>query len=85
MQKAYYCYTKWGAKTKTHDLEKRYPQLLSPILQGEQLGLTANSMIATLTKGTVPSTSTNTSTGKLLDLAALMKASRSLSQEPDCG
>ncbi|MGD1701585.1 trifunctional serine/threonine-protein kinase/ATP-binding protein/sensor histidine kinase [Dapis sp. BLCC M229] len=83
LQKAYYCYTKWGAKAKTDDLEKRYPQLLSPILQREQLGLTANSMIATLTKGTVSSTSTNTSTGKLLDLAALMKASRSLSEEID--
>uniref|UniRef100_UPI00342CBF63 trifunctional serine/threonine-protein kinase/ATP-binding protein/sensor histidine kinase n=1 Tax=Okeania sp. SIO2F4 TaxID=2607790 RepID=UPI00342CBF63 len=81
LQKAYYCYTKWGAKAKTDDLEKRYPQLLSPILQRQQLGLSANSMITTITKGRVSSTST--STGKLLDLAALMKASRSLSEEID--
>ncbi|MEO1430214.1 MAG: hypothetical protein AAFV71_14345 [Cyanobacteria bacterium J06633_8] len=28
MQEAYYCYTRWGAKAKTDDLEKRYPQLI---------------------------------------------------------
>ncbi len=33
MQQAYYCYARWGAKAKTDDLEKRYPQLLIPILQ----------------------------------------------------
>ncbi len=79
MQEAYYCYAQWGAKAKTDDIEKCYPQLLSPILQRQQLGLTTNSKITTLTKGTV--SSTNTSTGELLDLASLMKASRSLSQE----
>ncbi|MGD1806029.1 AAA family ATPase, partial [Dapis sp. BLCC M126] len=81
MQKAYYCYAQWGAKAKINHLEKCYPQLLSPIIQRQQLGGTANSKIATLTKGTV--SSTNTSTGELLDLASLMKASRSLSQEID--
>jgi hypothetical protein len=30
---AYYCYARWGATTKVDDLEKRYPQLLKPILQ----------------------------------------------------
>ncbi|MEC4852346.1 MAG: serine/threonine-protein kinase PknK, partial [Jaaginema sp. PMC 1079.18] len=33
MQEAYYCYAKWGAKAKIHDLEQRYPDLLKPILQ----------------------------------------------------
>jgi predicted ATPase len=28
MQSAYYCYTRWGAKAKTDDLERRYPELL---------------------------------------------------------
>ncbi|NEQ40981.1 MAG: AAA family ATPase [Okeania sp. SIO3I5] len=79
IQQAYYCYAQWGAKAKTNDLEKRYSQLLYPILQRQQLTLIANDTIANLTKGTVANTST--STGKLLDLASIMKASRSLSQE----
>jgi len=33
MQEAYYCYARWGAKAKIIDLEKRYFQLLTPILQ----------------------------------------------------
>jgi PAS domain S-box-containing protein len=33
MQEAYYCYVRWGAKAKIHDLETRYPQLLTAILQ----------------------------------------------------
>ncbi|NEO52298.1 MAG: AAA family ATPase [Okeania sp. SIO3B5] len=81
MQDAYYCYAYWGAKAKVDNLQKCYPQLLSPILQRQQLGLTANSKITTLTKGTVSSTSKGT--GELLDLASLMKASRSLSEEID--
>ena len=81
MQEAYYCYAQWGAKAKTDHLEQCYPQLLTAILQQEQLSLTNNSKIATLTKGTL--SHTRTSTGELLDLASLMKASRSLSQEID--
>ncbi|WP_363267835.1 ATP-binding protein [Okeania sp. SIO2B3] len=81
MQEAYSCYAQWGAKAKTDDLEKRYPQLLSPILQRQQLRGTAKSKITTLTKRTVSSTSS--SSGELLNLASLMKASRSLSQEID--
>jgi len=81
MQEAYYCYAQWGAKAKIEQLEKLYPQLLSPIFQQQQLGGTANSKIGTLTKGTVSNTAT--SAGELLDLASLMKASRSLSQEID--
>jgi len=81
MQEAYYCYAQWGAKAKTDHLEQRYPQLLSSIIQRQQLRLTAKDTIANLTKGTVSKTST--STGELLDLASLMKASRSLSQELD--
>ncbi|GGA26215.1 AAA family ATPase [Okeania sp. KiyG1] len=81
MQEAYYCYAQWGAKAKTDDLEKRYPQLLYPILQRQQFRGNANDTIANLTKGKVPNTST--STGELLDLASIMKAARSLSQEID--
>ncbi|MGK7926832.1 MAG: serine/threonine protein kinase, partial [Spirulina sp.] len=55
MQEAYYCYARWGAKAKTDHLEKRYPQLLAPILQQQQLRGNANDTIATLTNGTVSS------------------------------
>ena len=81
MQEAYYCYARWGAKGKIEHLEKHYPQLLTPILQRQQLGLTANSKITTLIKGTV--SQSNTSTVELLDFASLMKASRSLAEEID--
>ncbi len=81
MTEAYYCYAQWGAKAKIEHLEKHYPQLLTPILQRQQLGGTTNSKITTLTKGTV--SPTGTSPGELLDLASLIKASRSLSQEID--
>ncbi|OZH53805.1 hypothetical protein AFK68_15205, partial [Hydrocoleum sp. CS-953] len=81
MQQAYYCYTQWGAKAKTDDLEKRYSQLLSPILQRQQLSGKANDTIVNLAKGTVANTSA--ATREMLDLASLMKASRSLSQEID--
>ncbi len=79
MQEAYYCYAQWGAKAKIDDLEKRYSQLLAPILQRQQLRWDANDTMANLTKGTVSKTSA--STGEVLDLASIMKASRSLSQE----
>ncbi|MGD1806328.1 trifunctional serine/threonine-protein kinase/ATP-binding protein/sensor histidine kinase [Dapis sp. BLCC M126] len=81
MQEAYYCYAQWGAKAKIEHLEKKYHQLLNPILQRQKLGGSANSTISTLTKGTL--SHTGTSTGEVLDLASLMKASRSLSQEID--
>ncbi len=32
-QKAYYCYARWGATAKIDDLQRRYPQLISPIIQ----------------------------------------------------
>ena len=78
MQEAYYCYACWGAKAKTDDLEKRYPTLLVPILQQQKLTSNGTSTLTTLTKGTVSQTTTGT--GELLDLATLMKASRTLSE-----
>ena len=79
MQEAYYCYSRWGAKAKVEDLEKRYPTLLSPILERQKLSLTPSATIASLSTGTISETSTGT--GEILDLAALMKASRTLSEE----
>jgi signal transduction histidine kinase len=79
MQSAYYCYARWGAKAKTETLEKRYPQLLSPILERETLSLSKSSTIVSLTTGTVSKTTTGI--GSLLDLGTIMKAARSLSEE----
>ena len=76
MQEAYYCYARWGAKAKTQDLEQRYRQLLAPIFQRPTTKLTA--------KSTSTHFSSNTSMTDgvgLLDLEALMKASRTLSRE----
>ncbi len=78
MQEAYYCYACWGAKAKVEDLEKRYSTLLSPILEGQKLTLTPSAMIAGMTTGTASKSTTGT--GDFLDLATLMKASRTLSE-----
>ncbi|NET43486.1 ATP-binding sensor histidine kinase [Okeania sp. SIO2B3] len=79
MQEAYYCYARWGAKAKINDLEQRYPSLLSSILERQKLSLLNSNTIATQTMGTISNTTTGT--GEILDLATLMKASRTLSQD----
>ncbi|MDZ7961919.1 MAG: AAA family ATPase [Aulosira sp. DedQUE10] len=82
VQEAYYCYAKWGAKAKVADLEKRYPQLLAPILQQTRSTLSINETIIPL--GTVTSTSGATSSSSVsdtLDLKAILKASHTISSE----
>src|SRR6476469_5128271 len=83
MQEAYYCYARWGAKAKIIDLEKRYPQLLAPILQQTRSPLSTNETIFTLTSVTSTSscTSSSSSISVALDLAAILKASQTLSGE----
>ena len=78
MQEAYYCYAHWGAKAKVDDLEKRYPQLLAPILQQPHA---ADSFKETIARGTITSTHTSTSISEALDLATLLKASQAISGE----
>ncbi|MEH1945937.1 MAG: AAA family ATPase [Nostoc sp.] len=83
MTNAYYGYARWGAKAKVADLETRYPQLLAPILQQTRSPLSTSETIFTL--GTVTSTSSATSSSSsvsvALDLAAILKASQTLSSE----
>ncbi|MEH2077117.1 MAG: AAA family ATPase [Nostoc sp.] len=82
MQEAYYCYAGWGAKAKVADLEKRYPQLLAPILQQTRSTLSTNETIFTL--GTVTftsSTSSSSNVSNILDLKAILKASHTISSE----
>ncbi|MEH1939115.1 MAG: ATP-binding protein, partial [Nostoc sp.] len=82
MTKAYYGYARWGAKAKVADLESRYPQLLAPILQKNRTALSVYETVFAL--GTVTSTSSSSSSSSVsdsLDLAAILKASQSISGE----
>ena len=76
IQEAYYCYARWGAKAKTDDLEKCYPQLLTPILQNENNDFQniLNSSIQTIH-------STRNMISEALDFASIIKASQALSSE----
>ncbi|BAY74415.1 multi-sensor signal transduction histidine kinase [Nostoc linckia NIES-25] len=83
MTEAYYGYARWGAKAKVADLEKRYPQLLAPILQQTRSPLSTSETIFNL--GTITSTSSASSSSSsvsvALDLAAILKAFQILSGE----
>ena len=82
MQEAYYCYARWGAKAKTDDLEKRYPQLLKPILEQRQTTFNPLETIATIAQ--TPSTSSTTYTNStnisnILDFNSVLKAAQTIS------
>ncbi len=80
MQEAYYCYARWGAKAKVTDLEQRYPQLLTAIVQHPQPLLSAsNTIFAPSFHSTQTSSSSNIT--ESLDLATILKASQTLSGE----
>jgi predicted ATPase/signal transduction histidine kinase len=88
MQSAYYCYSKWGAKAKIDDLEKRYPQLLTPILQPKQndseFSETRRQTInkSSVLHQTIHTTQSSTSSiSEALDFGAILKASQALSSE----
>jgi len=77
MQKAYYCYARWGAKAKTDQLEAKYPQLLALIIQKQQIEFnpldTLESLTQTLTKtSSIP-------ISDILDLASILQAAQNLS------
>jgi PAS domain S-box-containing protein len=79
MQEAYYGYARWGAKVKTDDLEQRYPQLLTPIIQQPNLVITPQTTTSTVLKGTLKST---TPTQNIwLDFPAVIKAAQAISGE----
>ncbi|MBD2438432.1 AAA family ATPase [Nostoc sp. FACHB-110] len=76
MQEAYYGYARWGAKAKTEDLEKSYPQLLKPILQQRQINLHPLETITTIAE---KSTTNSTSITDILNFAAVFKAAQTIS------
>jgi predicted ATPase/signal transduction histidine kinase/tRNA A-37 threonylcarbamoyl transferase component Bud32 len=85
MIEAYYCYSHWGAKAKVKDLEQRYPQLLAPILEQQNISLNPFKTIASLgttnshTQATISSNTTGIS--EALDFTSIIKASQVLSSE----
>ncbi|MBD2182328.1 ATP-binding sensor histidine kinase [Aerosakkonema funiforme] len=82
MQEAYYCYARWGAKAKVADLEKRYPQLLAPILQQTRSTISTHETIFALRNVTYTRSTTSSSSASVaLDLATILKASQTISSE----
>jgi PAS domain S-box-containing protein len=85
---AYYAYSHWGNLAKVTDLERRYPGLLSPVLQPEKRQLAADSTIFSVNNvvasnlGTQHSTTSGSiSASVALDLITVLKASQTLSSE----
>src|SRR5919202_3313308 len=68
---AYHGYRRWGATAKVKDLERQYPQLLQRFTK-------ANTSLDS--RNSLPNTSGSTS-GEVLDLASLMKASQAIASE----
>ncbi|MEM7713130.1 MAG: serine/threonine-protein kinase PknK, partial [Cyanobacteria bacterium P01_A01_bin.68] len=87
MQEAYYCYARWGAKAKTDDLEKHYPNLLRPILQPVSQTITPLDTIASpnysIHHSTSHRSSSSTSINQTLDFATVIKASQTISRTID--
>ncbi|WP_242060402.1 AAA family ATPase [Aerosakkonema funiforme] len=83
MIEAYYAYARWGAKAKVADLEKRYPQLLAPILQQNRSFFSTHETIFPLETVTSISSATlsSISVSDTLDLTAILKASQTISGE----
>ena len=73
MIEAHYCYTRWGATAKVRQLEKKYPQLCQ--------AATVKTAGETPTKSVTTTDSTRTSSGEMLDLGTVMKASLAISGE----
>ncbi|WP_375500541.1 AAA family ATPase [uncultured Nostoc sp.] len=88
---AYYGYIHWGALAKVNDLTKRYPQLLTPILQQGKVSIhpsDESTFVNNISISSLPTLSdqqtvigSKRSISDSLDLAAFIKASQALSGE----
>ena len=87
MHEAYNCYAKWGAKAKTDDLEKRYPQLLALILATQKNTIPiSETYIQSIDKSSfinqsIQTTRSSSTVCEALDFASLLKATQALSKE----
>ncbi len=83
LTEAYYCYARWGAKAKVDDLEKRYPELLAPILNDVLPELSTDATKATFAQRTIVALSHQHThrSELLLDFKTVMKASHAISGE----
>jgi len=84
MQEAYYCYARWGAKAKTEQLEAKYPQLLSSILQQQQVEFSPIKSLDSLTQKLTASSQTSSKNSsstisELLDFTSILQAAQTLS------
>ncbi|UJB70361.1 PAS domain S-box protein [Acaryochloris sp. 'Moss Beach'] len=86
MQAAYHCYARWGAQAKTDDLERRYPELIQPILQQTPR---SSHPLDTLAKLGAPNLSIHSSTSAYstqtnlnatFDFAAILQGAQALSE-----
>ncbi|WP_318781211.1 ATP-binding protein [Amazonocrinis nigriterrae] len=78
---AYYCYARWGASAKIADLEKRYPQLLAPILKPQNIPHHTSHHYNSLITSVRTHLSTSNSVSAVLDLVTVMKASQAFASE----
>ena len=90
LQEAYYCYTRWGAKAKTDQLEAHYPQLLRPILKPahptfDPLGtlVSSSSSQSTVCSTSQGAQSSAQNVNQALDLMTILKASQRISSTID--
>ena len=81
LQAAYYCYVLWGATAKTNDLERRYPELLAPILTAQQLELKDLDTLAKIT--TTSAIYPTRQCAQSFDLATTIQAAQVLSSTID--
>ncbi|MBD2730373.1 AAA family ATPase [Nostoc sp. FACHB-892] len=84
MQEAYYCYARWGAKAKIDDLEKRYPELLQPILHQQKLSFNSLETIAPIAHSSISLSSqtsiiSRTNISNTLDFMSILKAAQAIS------
>ncbi|NEP14195.1 MAG: AAA family ATPase [Symploca sp. SIO2C1] len=85
MQEAYYCYACWGAKAKAKQLEEKYPQLLSSILQQQRAEFITLKSLDSLTQKLTVSTQTpnrnsSSTISELLDFTSILQAAHTLSR-----
>ena len=78
---AYYCYGRWGATAKVEHLAALYPQLLAPILSAPAEKISPRDPVDDSDMETTIVYNPATSGSEFLDLATMLKASQTISEE----